>query len=106
MADEPFFLADLETLLPPIPTDSIVSRAFHSGQGARATLFGFAAGQDLTEHTASHAAILHFLRGHGRLVLGEQHVQADPGSWAYLPAHLPHSVHADEELVMLLILLG
>jgi len=45
MADEPFFLADLETLLPPIPTDSIVSRAFHSGQGARATLFGLPPGR-------------------------------------------------------------
>jgi len=106
MPDEPFFLADLETLLPPIPPDTIVSRAFHSGQGVRATLFGFAAGQELTEHTASHPAILHFLKGRARLVLGEQHLQAGPGSWAYMPAHLAHSVHAEEELVMLLLLLG
>jgi quercetin dioxygenase-like cupin family protein len=106
MSDEPFFLAHLDTLLPPIPPDSIVSRAFHSGQGLRATIFGFAAGQELTEHTASHAAILHFLKGHARLVLGELRVNAGPGSWAYMPAHLPHSVHAEEELVMMLLLLG
>lgn len=106
MTDGPSFLASLETLLPPIPPDSIVSRTFYSGEGLRGTLFGFAPGQELTEHTASHAAILHFLKGRARLVLGEQRAQAGPGSWAYMPAHLPHSVHAEEELVMLLLLLG
>ncbi len=106
MTEGPFFLADLAALLPPIPQDSIVSRAFYSGAGARATLFGFAAGQELTEHTASQAAILHFLMGHARLVLGELRTEAGPGSWAYMPAHLPHSVHAEDEMVMLLLLLG
>ncbi|HKY84889.1 MAG TPA: cupin domain-containing protein [Anaerolineales bacterium] len=105
MSDEPFFLAEVETILPPIPQDSIVSRAFYTGDGVRATLFGFAAGQELTEHTASQAAILHFLKGHARLVLGELRTEAGPGSWAHMPAHLPHSVHAEDEMVMLLLLL-
>jgi len=105
MTDGPFFHADLATLLPPIPQDSIVSRAFYTGDGVRATLFGFAAGQELTEHTASQAAILHFLKGHARLVLGELRTEAGPGSWAHMPAHLPHSVHAEDEMVMLLLLL-
>jgi quercetin dioxygenase-like cupin family protein len=106
MTDAPFFLADLETILPPVPPDSIVSRAFYSGEGLRGTLFGFAPGQELTEHTASRAAVLHILRGRARLTLGELRADAGPGAWAYLPPHLPHSVHAEEELVMLLLLLG
>ncbi len=105
MTDVPFFLADLAELLPPIPRDSVVSRAFYSGTGVHATLFGFAPGQELTEHTASRPAILHFLRGSARLVLGELKTDAGPGSWACMPAHLPHSVHANEEMVMLLLLL-
>ena len=106
MTDAPFFLADLEALLPPISPDSIVSRAFYSGEGLRGTLFGFAPGQELTEHTASRAAVLYFLRGRGRLTLGELQAEAGPGAWAYMPANLPHSIHADEELVLLLLLLG
>ena len=105
MSDEPFFLADLESLLPPIPTDSIVSRAFYAGPDLRATLFGFAAGQELTEHTASRPAILHFLKGRAQLVLGDVSTEAGPGSWAFMPAHLPHSVRAEGEVVMLLLLL-
>jgi quercetin dioxygenase-like cupin family protein len=105
MADEPFFLPDLEALLPATPPDSIVSRACYAGAAVRATLFRFAAGQELTEHTASHPAVLHFLEGRARLTLGERQLQAGQGSWAYVPAHMPHSVHAEDELVMLLLLL-
>lgn len=106
MSDQATVIDDLPALLPAIPPDSIVSRTVFTGPGLKATVFGFAPGQELTEHSASHAAILHFLKGRARLVLGEQRAQAGPGSWAYMPAHLPHSVHAEEELVMLLLLLG
>ena len=107
MADETIFYPDLQALLPPIPAESIVSRSVPAGGGAvRATLFGFAAGQELTEHTAAHPAILHFLRGHALLSLGDKEHQAAPGSWSYLPAHLPHSIRAEDEVVMLLLLLG
>jgi quercetin dioxygenase-like cupin family protein len=39
-------------------------------------------------------------------VLGELRTEAAPGSWAHMPAHLPHSVYAEDEMVMLLLLLG
>jgi quercetin dioxygenase-like cupin family protein len=105
MSDPSFLVEDLLALLPPIPADSIVSRAIHSGAGVRATLFGFAPGQELTEHSASHAAVLHVLRGRADLTLGERKAHAGPGTWAHMPAHLPHSIRATEELVMLLLLL-
>lgn len=105
MADPAFIVEDLPGLLPPIPTDSIVSRSVHTGAGVRATLFGFAAGQELTEHTASHPAVLHFLRGRADLTLGDRPAQAVPGTWVHMPAQLPHSIRATEDLVMLLLLL-
>jgi quercetin dioxygenase-like cupin family protein len=77
-----------------------------AGEGLKATIFGFAAGQELSEHTAAVPAVLHFLRGRARLVLGGKPATAAPGTWVYLPARLPHSVSADEEVVMLLLLLG
>jgi quercetin dioxygenase-like cupin family protein len=50
--------------------------------------------------------VLQFLRGRAHVVLGGKPGTASAGTWAFLPAHMPHSVVAEEELVMLLLLLG
>jgi quercetin dioxygenase-like cupin family protein len=71
----------------------------------KGTLFGFAAGQELSEHTASRAAVLHFLSGDALLTLGSDTFDARPGTWAHMPAHLPHSIVAREPTVMLLLLM-
>ncbi len=105
MTKEAFLIPDLTTLLPEAPTDSIVSRSVFSADPVRATLFAFASGQELSEHTAARPAILHVLRGEATLTLGGKTSHAGPGTWAYMPAHLPHSVLAETPLVMLLLLL-
>jgi quercetin dioxygenase-like cupin family protein len=106
MTETAFYTAELETLLPPIPEASIVSRTFHSSDGLKAILFGFAPGQELSEHTAAQPAVLHFLRGRARVTFAEEAHRAAPGTWIYLPARLPHSVYAEDEVVMLLLLTG
>lgn len=105
MSTEATWIEDLQALLPAISPDSIVSRTVHAGPGVKATLFGFAAGQELSEHTDAVPAVLHFLRGRARLTLAGKSATAAPGTWIYLPAHKPHTVLADEETVMLLLLL-
>ncbi|MDX1614369.1 MAG: cupin domain-containing protein [Candidatus Promineifilaceae bacterium] len=103
--ESPFYVADLTGLLPEIPAESIVSRAVHVAGQMRVTLFGFAPGQELTEHTAARPAVLHFLSGQAELTLGTEVKAAGPGAWVYMPAHLPHSIVAQTEVVMLLLLL-
>jgi quercetin dioxygenase-like cupin family protein len=88
------YVADLLELLPEIPADSIISRTVHSDTSLKVTLFGFAAGQELTEHTAARPAVLHFLNGEAEVSLGEDIVTAGPGSWIHLPAHLTHAIRA------------
>jgi quercetin dioxygenase-like cupin family protein len=105
MSPEATWIEDLAALMPTIAPDSITSRTVLAGPGLKATLFGFASGQELSEHTASVPAVLHFLRGRARLTLGGNATTAAAGTWVYLPAHLPHTVSADEEVVMLLLLL-
>jgi quercetin dioxygenase-like cupin family protein len=95
----------LADLLPEIPEASIVSRTFFDGQGTKAVLFGFAPGQELSEHTAARPAILHFMAGEAELTLGEERSTARPGTWAYMPAHLPHSIKAHTQTIMLLLML-
>ena len=99
------YIADLAGALPDIPPHSIVSRAIYAGDDVKVTLFGFAAGQELSEHTASTPAIIHFLQGEADLTLGSERMQAGPGAWAHMPAHLPHSIVARTPVIMLLILI-
>ncbi len=99
------FIEDLPALMPEIPPDTIISRSVYTGDDLRGTLFGFAAGQELTEHTAARPAVLHFLSGEAGLRLGDDTFTARPGTWVHMPAHLPHSITAHTELIMLLLLL-
>ena len=99
------FIDSLDSLMPEIPVESIVSRKVFSSEHCKVTLFGFAAGEELTEHTAASPAILHFLAGEADLTLGNEMATAVPGSWVYMPAHLPHSVAAKTDVTMLLYLL-
>jgi quercetin dioxygenase-like cupin family protein len=99
------FVANLGELLPEIPADSIVSRTLFSDDQVKAVLFGFAAGQELSEHTASTPAILHILEGQATLTLGDQTQAAGPGTWVHMPARLPHALVAQTPVVMLLLLL-
>ena len=100
-----FYIEDLTRQLPEIPPDSIVSRTFYSDGQVKMILFGFAAGQELSEHTASKPAVLHFLQGEARLSLGKDTLNAGPGTWAHMPPHMPHSILAHTPVTMLLILL-
>jgi quercetin dioxygenase-like cupin family protein len=99
------YIADLAALLGDIAAESIISRKILKNDEVHATLFGFAAGQELTEHTASRPAMLHFLSGRGTITLGAESHPAGAGTFVYMPAHLPHSIIAETELQMLLVLL-
>jgi quercetin dioxygenase-like cupin family protein len=87
-----------------IPADGITSRAIYNDAHTRVVLFGFDQGQELSEHTASMPAILHILKGEATLTFGSERQEASEGGWAYMPAHLPHSVVAKTPVVMLLTL--
>lgn len=100
------FIADLATLAPEVPAQSILSRTVYRDESANVVLFRFAPGETLSEHTSSHPAILHFLAGQAEVTLGEAAQAAGPGTWVHMPAHLPHSITAQTEVVMLLVMLG
>ncbi len=97
------FVQDLAEMAGAIPSDSILSRTFYNGED-KAILFAFAAGQELSEHTASRPAILHFLQGEARLTLGGDEFHAQPGTWAHMPAQMAHSIYAQTPVIMLLYL--
>ena len=105
MPDTYTYIEELEELIDRFPSQSILSRNIYQDQSLKAILFGFQPGEELSEHTASVPAILHFLQGEADLILGEEEKQARPGTWIHLPAHLPHSIKAKTRTLMLLTML-
>ncbi len=97
------FIPDLLEDIQP-PAKGILSRTIHKDEKIRITLFGFAAGEELSAHTAPHPAVLYFARGEARLRLGEDWLDAQAGSLAHMPAHLPHAIQAKTPVIMLLIM--
>ena len=102
MTSEYKYFSDLAGELAAIPPDSIVSRTLIAESALRVILFGFAPGQELTEHRTPMAAIIQILDGEGTLTLGGETMDATPGTAVYMPPNLPHSVQARTELKMLL----
>ncbi|MFU8772515.1 MAG: cupin domain-containing protein [Anaerolineales bacterium] len=99
------YIEDLTNQIPEIPADSIVSQTIISDERLKIVLFGFAQGQELSEHTASQPAILHLLAGEATFTLGQDRFEARAGTWVHMPPNLPHSVHAKTKVMMLLTLL-
>jgi len=88
-----------------IPPDGILSRTIYTDNQIKVVLFGFSAGQELSEHTAAIPAIIQVISGTARLTLGAETLAARAGTWTHMPAHMPHSVLAETPLVFLLTLL-
>jgi quercetin dioxygenase-like cupin family protein len=97
-------VADLIQTLEP-PSDGTLSRTIYQDDAFKAVLFGFSAGQELSEHTASTPAIMHFLRGEASVTLGTDQIDACAGTWVHMPAQLAHSIRTRTPVVMLLSLL-
>ena len=99
------FHADLAALVGEVPDASIVSRLLHHDDHVKVTLFGFAAGQELTEHTSSKPAIMQVIAGEGTFGFGADVHPVGPGSWAHMAPSVAHTVTARTRLVFLLTML-
>ena len=84
--------------------NGIVSRTLLRTAHSRAVLFGFAEGQELTEHTSTQHALIQILSGECEFLLGGQPHQLKAGDLIHLPPNLPHAVRATTQFSMLLML--
>jgi quercetin dioxygenase-like cupin family protein len=87
------------------PEGGIASRVLARSPGGNVTLFAFAAGEELSEHTTPLDAFIVVLDGALDLTIGGSRVDAVPGTITRLPASVPHAVLAREASHMLLIML-
>ena len=75
----------------------ISSRTVFKDEHGQAILFCLVPGEELLEHTAAHPAAVHILEGSGTFEMEGKTHPAVPGALFYMPARLPHAVHADPE---------
>ena len=84
--------------------NGIVSRTLLCTANSRAVLFGFATGQELTEHTSTQHALIQILSGECEFTLAGQPRTLKSGDLLYMPPNLPHAVKATTQFSMLLTL--
>lgn len=96
-----FQLADLLDYAP----ESIVSRIILKNEAGNITLFSFAEGQELSEHTAPYDAVVQVIDGSARLAIGGNDVIVKTAEIAIMPANVPHAVYADRKFKMMLTMI-
>ena len=84
--------------------NGIVSRTLLRTLNSRVVLFGFAEGQELTEHTSTQHALIQILSGECEFSLAGRLHQLKTGDLLYMPPNLPHAVKATSQFSMLLTL--
>ena len=84
--------------------NGIVSRTVFSSPSVRMVLFGFAPGQELTEHTSTQDALVQILSGECEFTLAGRKQILKAGDLLHMPPGMPHAVCANEPFAMLLTL--
>jgi quercetin dioxygenase-like cupin family protein len=85
--------------------NGIVSRTLLNVAHARTVLFGFAEGQELSEHTSTQHALIEILSGECDFSLDGKWHRLKAGHFLYMPPNLRHAVKASQAFSMLLTLI-
>lgn len=109
MTEQPIIEAGAEKILSlaeetKFAPNGIVSRTLLRTTNSRVVLFGFAQGQELTEHTSTQHAVVQILSGECEFSLGGKPHQVKAGDLIYMPPNLPHALKATTQFSMLLTL--
>ena len=109
MTEQPLIDPQSETILSLLnetqyTPNGIVSRTLFRTENARVVLFGFAEGQELTEHTSTQQALIQILSGECEFSLAGKPHDLKADDVLYMPPNLAHAVKATRQFSMLLTL--
>lgn len=86
-------------------TGSVVSRQVMKKDTGTVTVFAFAEGEGLSEHTAPFDALVHILDGAAEVTIAGTPFRLAAGDAIVLPAHRPHSLRAVLAFKMMLTMI-
>ena len=109
MSEQPLMDASSEKIISLVQEtqfapNGIVSRTLLRTPTVRVVLFGFAEGQELTEHTSTQNALVQVLSGECEFSLTGKPHNLKAGDFLYMPPGLPHAAKATTQFSMLLTL--
>ncbi len=83
---------------------SIVSRTLIDKKSGTVTLFAFAEGQGLSEHTAPFDAMVYILDGECEVTISGKPFYLKVGDMIIMPANKPHALKATKAFKMVLVM--
>ncbi len=82
----------------------VKSQVLFEDNNCKAMLFCVAQGLEIKEHTATRNVTVKTIAGQGTLFLKEEEIALTPGKFVFIPANVPHALHAQENLAFILTL--
>lgn len=84
---------------------AVVSRTILKHDSGSVTLFAFAAGQGLSEHTTPHEALVQIVEGQAEITISGRTHQVKQGEMIRMPAGEPHALKAVTRFKMILTMI-
>ncbi len=84
---------------------SVVSKELLRKDTGTVTLFAFAQGQGLSEHTAPFDALVCILDGEAKITISGNPVAVKSGEMIIMPANQPHALQAVKQFKMMLVMI-
>lgn len=84
---------------------SVVSKEVLRKDTGTVTLFAFAQGQGLSEHTAPFDALVCILDGEAKITISGNPVAVKAGEMIIMPANAPHALQAVQQFKMMLVMI-
>ena len=84
---------------------AVVSKTVIDKKSGTVTLFAFAQGQGLSEHTAPFDALIQVLEGEAEIRISGAPIRVRAGEMIVLPASEPHALKAVERFKMMLTMI-
>lgn len=86
-------------------TGSVVSRTIIERKTGTVTLFAFAQGQGLSEHTAPFDAMVYIIDGEAVITIAGKRINVKAGEAIIMPANKPHELKAIRPFKMALTMI-
>ena len=84
---------------------AVVSRTLLKKQKGSVTLFAFDQGQELSEHTVPHDALVYLLDGEAEITIAGISHHLEAGDIIVMPGNQPHGVRATRRFKMILTMI-
>lgn len=84
---------------------AIVSKTVLKKETGNISIFAFAKGEALSEHTAQYDALIEVVDGKGEIVIADESYFLESGESIIMPASVPHAVRAVERFKMVLTMI-